>query len=376
MSTYDVIMLGLGAMGSAAAYACAQRGLKVLGLEQFAFGHDQGSSHGQSRIIREVYYEHPCYVPLVQESFTRWEELQQQTKQTLLFRSSCANIGTPDSPIIQGVQRAACEHHLAAETYADKELRTGLPQFNLPENYVVVLEARAGWLRVEDCVLTLQRQARHYGAELHERERVLRWKSDQKEVQVDTNRGSYAAKSLIITAGPWAAQSLQDLHLPLHVMRQVQLWFEPPGGDQYRSPAFPIFIVDTPNGAFYGLPGDAGTGLKLAQHYGAPELNSPAEIDRTFSDNDVSPVRRFLRQYLPAVADAALTGYSVCMYTLTPDRHFIIDRHPHHPNVALACGFSGHGFKFAPVVGEILGDLIQGVPDSRSLDLFRLDRFL
>jgi sarcosine oxidase len=314
-------------------------------------------------------------VPLVQESFTRWEALQQQTHQSLLFRCPCANIGPPSSPIIEGVQRAARDHHLCAETYQGEELKTRLPQFRLPQDYVAVLEENAGWLRVEACVQTLQAEAGRLGAQLRQRERVLGWQSHNDHVQVDTDRGQYSAASLIITAGPWAAHALLDLLAPLHVMRQVQLWFQPPAGDQYRSPAFPIFIVDTPGGAFYGLPADAGTGLKLAQHYGAAELDTPAQITRTFSENDLPPVRRFLRQYLPELADASLCGHSVCIYTLTPDCHFIIDRHPHHANVAVACGFSGHGFKFAPVVGEILADLIGSGTSNRPLGLFSIKRF-
>jgi sarcosine oxidase len=158
-------------------------------------------------------------------------------------------------------------------------------------------------------------------------------------------------------------------------MRQVQLWFQPPSEKSYSSPTFPIFIVDTPSGAFYGLPADAGPGLKLAQHYGAPELKSPAEINRSISGSDIRRVREFMRSYLPDLAEAALNAHSVCIYTLTPDRHFIIDHHPHHQNVALACGFSGHGFKFAPVVGEVLADMIQGRSGSRPLSLYRIDRF-
>jgi glycine/D-amino acid oxidase-like deaminating enzyme len=194
-------------------------------------------------------------------------------------------------------------------------------------------------------------------------------------VQVDTERGSYSAALLIITAGPWAAQALQELQLSLRVMRQVQLWFEAPAEKPYRSPEFPIFIVDTPDGAFYGLPSDAGPGLKLAQHYGAPEFDKPEQINRIFSESDVHRVRRFLQQFLHDLADAAVCGHSVCIYTLTSDRHFIIDHHPQHQNVSLACGFSGHGFKFAPVVGEVLADLIQGRKSHRQLSLFRIDRF-
>jgi sarcosine oxidase len=372
MKTFDTIILGLGAMGSAAAEACARAGRKVLGLEQFDFVHDRGSSHGQSRIIREVYYEHPAYVPLVQEAFQRWVDLEQRAGVRLLTRCPCANIGPPDSEIIRGVQAATRAHGLAAETWDARTLRERLPQFTLPNDYVTVVEVNAGWLQVEDCVRAQLEQARLHGAELHEQERVITWTSRGASIEVRSERDVYHAANLIITAGPWAGEVLRDLGLPLKVMRQLQLWFTPPPSEPFRAPAFPIFIVDTPDGAYYGIPADAGPGVKLAQHYGAPELDRPEQIDRTITDSDVEPIRMFQQRHLPALAGAPLTAAAVCIYTLTPDRHFLIDRHPDHNNVVLAAGFSGHGFKFAPVIGAILGDLSGHRNPQRELELFKL----
>jgi sarcosine oxidase len=374
MKTFDTIIIGLGAMGSAAAYSCARAGRKVLGLEQFQFVHDRGSSHGQSRIIREVYYEHPSYVPLVQEAFGRWRELEERSGTALLTRCPCANIGPPGSEIIRGVQAATRQHGLAAETWDAATLRKRLPQFTLPEDYVAVVEANAGWLRVEECVRAQLDQARRHGAELHEEERVVRWTNRSGSVEVTTERATYHAGSLIITAGPWAGQVLADLGLPLKVMRQLQLWFMPPEPNRFCSPDFPIFIVDAAFGAFYGVPADAGPGIKLAQHYGAPELEQPEQIDRIITEADLAPVREFQRRHLPALAAAPLAASAVCIYTLTPDRHFLIDRHPEHDNVVLAAGFSGHGFKFAPVVGEILYEMSTRQPQRRALELFQRNR--
>lgn len=361
-------------MGSAVAYSCARAGRRVLGLEQFQFVHDLGSSHGQSRIIREVYYEHPSYVPLVQEAFGRWEELERRAGVKLLTRFFCVNMGPPESEIIQGVQAATREHGLNATTWDAPIIRRRLPLFTLPDDYVAVVEANAGWLKVEECIRTHLEQARLHGAELHEKERVVRWSSSGNAVEVVTDRGTYHAANLIITAGPWAGEALRDLGLPLKVMRQLQFWFTPPNTLLYTYPVFPIFIVDSPLGAFYGLPADAGPGVKLAQHYGAPELERPDQVDRAVSERDVAPVRAFQRRHLPGLADSALAASAVCIYTLTPDRHFVIDRHPEHANVVLACGFSGHGFKFAPVVGEILFELSERREQTRALELFKLDR--
>ncbi len=377
MSSFDTIIIGLGAMGCAAAWACSARGHRVLGLEQFPLVHDQGSSHGQSRIIREAYYEHPAYVLLVQEAFQRWESLEETTSQTLLTRCACANIGPPGSEIIQGVQRAANEHHLSIETWNAQTIRQNIPAMSVPDDFVAVVESNAGWLKVEECVRSMQKVARQRGATLNEQERVISWSASANHVEVITDRDQYAAERLIITAGPWAAQALVELNLPLRVMRQLQLWFTPPSVNalQYAAPHLPIFIIDTPDGHFYGIPSQAGSGVKIAQHYGAPELLSPEEINRSLNDQDLRPVRQFLHNYLPALAQSPLASHAICIYTLSTDRHFIIDHHPQHQRVALACGFSGHGFKFAPVIGEMLADLLENKVREQTQSLFSINRF-
>lgn len=378
MPMFDTIVLGLGAMGSAAALACVQRGKTVLGLEQFPLVHDQGSSHGHSRIIREVYFEHPAYVPLVQEAFERWNDLEARSGESLLTHCACANIGPPGSEIIQGVQRAAGEHRLSIETWDAPAIRAKIPALKVPDDYIAVVESNAGWLRVEECVRIMQQLASTSGATLRDQERVISWKCTARHVEVRTDRNSYQAGNLIITAGPWAGQLLTELGLPLRVMRQQQLWFTPPMdvAMQYAAPQLPIFIIDTPTGHFYGIPSQAGPGVKIAQHYGAPELLTPDSIHRSFCDQDLVPVRQFLNSYFPTLGHATLSSSAVCIYTLSPDHHFIIDRHPHHERVAFATGFSGHGFKFAPVIGEMLADLLEGKVRAGTQHLFSSNRFM
>lgn len=374
---FDLIIIGLGAMGSAAAWSAAQRGKKVLGLEQFNLVHDQGSSHGQSRIIREVYYEHPGYVPLVKEAFQRWESLEQSTQQQLLFRTRCANIGMSTSDIIVGTLNAAKAHHLDHEIWDAKQIQLNFPALRVEDDYCAVVENRAGWLAVEKCVDAMLDSARNLGASLHNQEEVIDWNCHKSHVEVRTSKSLYTTDQLIITSGPWASRLLNSLRLPLRIMRQVQLWFTPPTDqeEKFRSPEFPIFILDTPHGSFYGLPSDAGIGVKVAQHYGAPELHSPSDVDRQLLTEDLIPVRRFLRAHLPALAESPLSHHAICIYTLSPDRHFVIDSYPNDSRVALACGFSGHGFKFAPVVGEMLLELLDGKCREETKQLFSIARF-
>jgi sarcosine oxidase len=375
MKSYDTIIVGLGAMGSAAAHACSRRGHRVLGLEQYALVHDQGSSHGHSRIIREAYFEHPGYVPLVREAFARWEELELLSNRWLLRRCPCANIGPPDSTIVEGVQRAAHEHRLRIQQFTAAQFCKEFDQFEIPEPYMAIVEEDAGWLRVEECVRAHLDLASRSGTNLHQQERMISWKSIAGAVEVQTDRDSYSAASLIITSGPWTRQVMADLDLPLSLMRQVQLWVDAGDGSTYRSPRFPIFIIDTLAGAFYGVPADAGPGVKLARHYGAPELQTPEEILRETRNEDIRSVRDFVGSHLPGLRTAQVCASSVCIYTLSPDRHFIIDRHPDYANVFLACGFSGHGFKFAPVVGDRLARMTEGVSGENEWELFRLNRF-
>jgi sarcosine oxidase len=371
---FDVIVLGLGGMGTAAAYELARRGRRVLGLEQFALGHDQGSSHGQTRIIRQAYYEHPAYVPLVQRAFERWRDLETRLGRRLLTPCPCLSLGAPDSELLAGVRRAADEHQLPIEALDVAELRRRYPQFRFDDRVVGLVEESAGFLYVDDCVRAQADAARDLGAILHDQEPALGWQADPGGVAVETPKGRYRGARLVLTAGPWAGRLLGAVGGCLSVMRQVALWWGPRDEARFRPDVFPVFIADLPSGAFYGVPAVDEFGIKVARHYGAPELREPSAVGRAVTAADEEPVRAFVRDHLPD-ANGPVRRASVCMYTLTPDRHFILDVHPDHPQVAVAAGFSGHGFKFAPVVGEILADLADTGRTEHRIELFRLARF-
>jgi sarcosine oxidase len=372
--TFDVIVIGAGGMGSAAVYELSRRGRKVLALEQFPPVHDRGSSHGHTRIIRRAYYEHPAYVPLVRRSFERWHDLEQRTGRHLLTQCACLGIGPPAGEVVTGVQAAAHEHGLEVEQLPSHDLRVRFPQFRFGDEYAGVLEHDAGFLYVEDCVRAHLDAARDLGATLQFEEPVTAWTVEPDSVIVTTERGVYRAAKLIITAGPWARQMLGAPGQHLRVMRQTMLWLETLDASAFRRDRFPIFLADVPGGPFYGLPAMDGRGLKVARHYGAPERTGPDELERELVADDERPVRDFLTKHIPA-ANGRRTAGQTCIYTLTPDRHFLIGLHPAHPNVAFAGGFSGHGFKFAPVVGEVLADLVDRGRTDWNIAMFRPGRF-
>jgi sarcosine oxidase len=371
---FDAIVIGVGGMGSAAACELARRGRRVLALEQFALGHDRGSSHGHTRIIRKAYYEHPDYVPLVCRAFERWYDLEQSQGIHLLTESPCLSIGRADSPMIAGVRASAEQHKLPVEHLSADDLRRRFPAFRFGEEYVGVLERSAGFLYVEDCVQAHVCEAVRLGADVRDNEPVVAWQSDGREAVVETHAGRYTAARLILTAGPWAGQLLAGWGSRLRVMRQVVQWFATSNPRRFRRDVFPLYIADTPRGHFYGFPMLSANGVKVAQHYGAPELGSPTEVNRTVGRADEERLRAFLQEHLPDV-DGPCRRSSVCIYTLTPDRHFLIDLHPEYPNVALAAGFSGHGFKFASVVGEILADLAENGRTDLPIGMLRISRY-
>jgi len=370
---FDVIILGVGGMGGAAASALARRGRRVLGLEQFAVGHDRGSSHGSTRVIRTAYYEHPDYVPLARRAFRRWHELEQRTGKHLLTKCPCLSIGQPDGELITGVRRAAAEHSLTIESLAPADMRRQFPPFQFDDAYVGVLEYEAGFVYVDECVRAFAADARAHGATIREGEPVLAWEANHRGVTVRTQQATYTADHLIIAAGGWATHLLGTLGKRLAVMRQVVFWLAPQDPAQFCRDRFPVYLADVPDGPFYGIPAIDPRGHKLARHYGASELRHPDEVERTVTAADEVPVRDFVRRHLPG-ADGERRDASVCIYTLSPDRHFVIDLHPEHANVAVATGFSGHGFKFAPAVGEMLADLVESGRTELRGDLFKFAR--
>ena len=373
-TTFDVIVLGVGGMGSAAAYELARRGRRALGLEQFPLVHARGSSHGHTRVIRQAYYEHPNYVPLLRRAYERWYDLEQAAGRHLFTECGCLSIGLPGGELVEGVRASAREHGLTVEDLPGPDLARRFPQFRFDADVVGVLERQAGFLYVEDCVRAHCDAAVAAGAEIHAEEPALEWKVVGDGVEVRTTKATYSAARLVVAAGAWATRLLADVGVPLTVMRQVLTWFRPADPAAFRRDVFPVFLADVPGGAFYGLPAIDPRGVKVARHYGAPELPGPDGVEWAVRTTDTTPVYELLSRYVPAAADR-LTHGEVCMYTLTPDRHFVIDVHPRFPQVAVAAGFSGHGFKFASLVGEVLADLAETGRTAHPIGMFRCGRF-
>lgn len=356
----DVIVLGLGAMGTAAAYHLARRGARVLGLEQFTIAHDRGSSHGESRMIRLCYYEHPDYVPLLHRAYQLWHELERDSGRRLLYITGGLYMGPPAPPdrgFVAGALRAAGEHGLPHESLDRAQIAKRFPQFHLPDDFTALYEPNAGFLIPELVVKTHAERASSHGADLRSSTRVLSWSADQRGVRVVTEQGEHHAARLVICAGAWSGKLLADLGVALVPRRQVLGWVRPPRPDRFQLGSFPVWAIDHPDGTqHYGFPFAPGAAaFKIAHHHHGPPTD-PDTIQRSPLWGDEDDFRPALRRFLPD-ADGPLHQIRICMYTTSPDSHFIIDRHPRHEIVIVACGFSGHGFKFASVMGEVLADL-------------------
>jgi sarcosine oxidase len=379
----DVIVVGLGAMGSAAAAQLAGRGQRVLGLEQFDFLHDRGSSHGASRVIRLAYFEHPAYVPLLLRAYELWHQLEQDTERSLLLMTGGLMLGGRDSEVVSGSLRSAQTHGLPHEMLGAADIRRRFPPLAPAEGDVGLYETRAGVLRADECVQALQQRATAGGADLRSQERVVGWtaRAGDEGVVVRTERETFEARHLVLTPGPWATSLFDWPGVPLSVERQTLLWFAPIGGVTTFAPdRFPIYIWDLGDGRqFYGFPSMPGPpfGVKVAFFRSGDEnLVSPDAVDRTVSATEVEAMRAALWNRIPALASGALVQTVTCLYTLTPDHHFIVGRHPAHDQVTIASPCSGHGFKFASVIGEIIADLAIGGATQHDIALFEPKRFL
>ncbi|MFI4932245.1 MAG: N-methyl-L-tryptophan oxidase [Burkholderiales bacterium] len=369
--THDVAIVGLGAMGSAAALELSRRGADVIGFDRFTPPHTFGSSHGDTRIIREAYFEHPVYVPMVQRAFELWRELERQSDTALLQQTGGLMIGEPGSTLVEGALRSAREHGLQHAVLSAGDMRARFPALHPQGDMVGIWEPRAGVLSAEACVAAQLGQALHRGATLRFDEPVSRWQAaGHHYLDVFTALGRYRARQLIISAGAWVNALLPGLRLPFRIERQVLHWFEPIGDAAAFMPQrCPVHLWQFDGEHFfYGFP-DRGAGVKLAFHHGG-ETTTADEERRDVTVDEVTAVRAALRRFVPA-ADGRILASTVCLYTNTPDEHFWIDRHPEQNNVLLASPCSGHGFKFAPVVGEILADLVERRRSRFDLGLFR-----
>jgi sarcosine oxidase len=376
MTQYDVIVAGLGAMGSATAYHLAKRGRTVLGFEQFSPGHTQGSSHGDSRIIREQYFEHPQYVPLVQRAYVLWRELEKETGGHLMSIHGGLMMGPRDSMVVSGTIRSAVEHGLPYELLAGDEIRARFPAFKPSTDTYGVFDPHGGILDPDACNRAHLDQARAHGARLNYGEAVTGWTARADHVDVRTRFGSYSARHLVITAGSWTRQLLGDVPVPLTVERQVLFWFDVPRDRQdYARDHFPIYAYQySPETFCYGFPRML-RGAKAAIMHKGEKYSSPEQVRRTIDPKEVEPLRDALRPILPDLAVAPVRESTVCLFTDTPDGDFLIDRHPEHDNVLISSPCSGHGFKFASAVGEAQADLITEGKSRFDLSPFSLSRF-
>ncbi len=370
---YDVIVIGVGGMGSAALYHLARRGCRVLGLEQFNIPHENGSSHGVNRIIRLAYAEHPDYVPLLHRAYELWRELQSASEERLLFLTGGIDAGDEQSATVQGSLHACKVHDLPHEYLTAAELWRRFPGCQFPDNLVAVYQPDGGFLLSERCIVSHVQVALSCGAEVHAQEKVTHWEPADGGVSVLTNRGAHWAKRLVVTAGPWVASLIPSLTGLVKPERQVLLWVQPLRPERFQMGAFPVFNLEAAEGRFYGSPIHTVPGFKIGKYHHRREKTNPDQVDRAIHAEDEGVLREGIRRYFPD-ADGPTMAMKTCLFTNSPDEHFILGIHPEIPEVIIAAGFSGHGFKFCSVVGEIMADLALNGETRHSIKLFKPER--
>jgi sarcosine oxidase len=373
--TYDVASAGLGGIGSAIAAHCASRGASVVGLEQFGPAHDLGSSHGKSRMIRQAYFEDAAYVPLVLGSYELWRELERQTAEKLLRLTGVLSVGEESSEIISGTKRSAGEHGLRLETLTRRQVHGRYPALRVLPDEVALFEPDGGVLDPERAVRAHLQMAQRAGAELRFQTSMRSWEAAPSGVALRLGDGSeLSARTLILSLGPWFKETMDALGAPLRIQRNVQAWFSPSHGS-YTAGSFPSFLLDRAGlpAPLYGFP-DFGGGVKAAFH-GHGQITTADEVDREVHlEADVEPIATAMEEWMPGAA-SNFREAKPCMYSLTSDGNFVIDRHPKHANVILCGGFSGHGFKFAPIIGEIAAELALDGGSRHRIDFLSLRRF-
>jgi sarcosine oxidase len=372
VANYDVIVVGLGAMGSSATYQLSQRGLRVLGLEAFEPGHRLGSSHGESRVIRMAYFEHPNFVPLLRRAYELWRDLESRSGEKLLHITGGLMIGDPSSDLVSGARASADLHSLEHEVLSSDELRNRYPAFRPQDHEVALWEPEAGFLRPEACIEAFVRLS---GAEAHYSEPVRAWRATGSTgVEVATSAATYQAQSLVFACGARHSK-LPGVSTPPVTPERVPLfWLQPSEPDLFAESRFPIYLWQTESAdVFYGFPHVEWPGVKVARHH-SREVCDPDAMDRTATPHDEALLRNLIASRIPAL-NGPVASSLVCVYENSPDEIFLIDRLREQTNVVYAAGFSGHGFKFSSVVGEILADLVTRGSATPDADFLRADRF-
>jgi sarcosine oxidase len=381
-TSFDVIVIGVGSMGSSACYYLSKKGYKVLGLEQFSVSHEFGSHAGQSRIIRKAYFENADYVPLLERAYQNWKALEEEAGTKIYHPTGLVYFGPHNHSLIEGVKRSASLYDIRLSTFNAEETLKQFPWFKVPNDFETLYEPDAGFVTPEKAIKLYAEQAIRDGAEIHANEKVLDWKKDGASVIVTTDKNVYRCSKLIITAGAWARKMIPALSGKLKITRQFVAWINPKNWDEFTFNNFPCWLLadDEKPGCYYGFPvlpepefgGPAG--LKLAHHYPALETE-PDHVNREATYEDEKNLEYALNKYLPGCFESFLS-YKVCLYTNSPDEDFIIDKLPgSEDRVVFATGFSGHGFKFASVVGEILSDLAVNGASDLPIGFLRAGRF-
>lgn len=377
MSTYDVIVLGCGGFGSSCLYHLAQRSCRVLGVDRFLAGHDRGSSHGDTRIIRQAYFEHADYVPLLRRSYELWRELEAASGRSLLKICGLMQAGPASGEVVPGVRKAADLYGIPIENFSPREAERSFPGFRFADDMEVVLEPGAGILAVEDCVRTHTQLACEHGVQLAIGSAITDWSSDGRAIRVTLANGdTHSAAALILTPGAWAPGLLKSSpSFPqIEVRRKVLLWNSVAPGAYSIDNGGVTFLFECPDGVFYGFPSVDGQTLKCGEHSKGNVVNDPLNVDRSLHAADIAPIAEFLARHMPQVSTRP-ERHAVCLYSMSPDGHFLVDRHPEHPNVFFGAGFSGHGFKFTSAIGEALADLAATGKTNASIAFLGINRF-
>ncbi len=376
---YDVAIIGLGTMGSFAAVELARRGFSVVGCDQFKPPHGRGSHSGSTRVYRIAYPEGTGYVQLAQRAGELWDQAAEQLGTQLLHRTGMLYMGVPGQPFIEEIEESASTNRLQVERLSADEVHQRYPAFELDDEYVGLFDAQAGWIDVDASINSSLAQAQVLGVECVFDQPVQGWDASASEVRVHLQNETITAANLIITAGAWTANLLRDLHLPLAVKRKVIAWFDPLAPELFAADRIPVFAF--PENLIYGFPSMPGLGVKMAEHSGGsylPDADSPVSPP---GPADLDPIAAMAAKYMPrlgggyAEARSRLLRSTTCLYTVTPDENFIVDHHPEFDNVVFAAGFSGHGFKFAPLIATALADLVEQGKTSLPIGFLSLRRF-
>lgn len=379
---FDYIVIGVGSMGSSTCYHLAKSGATVLGIEQFELAHDKGAHSGQSRIVRKAYFEHPDYIPLLERAYQNWQEIEKVSGKKMYHETGIFYAGPIGHTIIESIRSAAAQYQIPLLDARNGDELEIVPLFDLPEGYEWIYEPEAGFVETEKAILSYVEEAQKLGAVIHQKEKVLGWELIEDGVEVRTSNGNYTCKKIIVTAGPWSAKLMPTINDELKITRQTLMWIQPDEANSFKTPVFPCwFVVDKEKpGAYYGFPiaeihdTKNPVGFKFAYHYPGAETD-PDDVDRSISEIDKEPLLGFIERYIPK-AKGQVLGVKTCLYSNSKDENFVIDcLKGTEGRVCFARGFSGHGFKFVSVVGEIMADLALKGATTLPIGFLRADRF-